>query len=101
MTKNKNSTYEEDNQKPKTLKQHVNNQATDQVKSGVRDSISETLDVNSLRQEADSKLADTQQNLMQSSYDVLVYNVGAAIKAGADVSDIKAQMPELLKQIQE
>ena len=52
------------------------------------------------RQEADSQLKNTQENLRQSSYNVLVDNVNAAKKAGVDVSDIEAQMPELLKKIQ-
>ena len=51
------------------------------------------------RQEAESKLADTQENLRQSSYDVLVDRVNAAKEAGADVSDIEAQMPELRKKV--
>jgi len=53
------------------------------------------------RQEAESRLADTQENLRKSSYDVLVSDVNAAKEAGVDVSDIEAQMPELLEKIQD
>lgn len=100
MTKIKKTTYEEVDQKPQTIEQPTDPRAAEKVTWSIRDSISEILEINRPRQEADSKLTDTQENLRQSSYDVLVNKVNAAKKAGVNVSDIEAQMPELLKQIQ-
>ncbi len=52
------------------------------------------------RRDAESSLADTQENLRKYSYDVLVIRINAAKKAGVDVSDIEAQMPALLEKIE-
>ena len=51
------------------------------------------------RVEAEKSLKETQDLLRQVFYNVLVDDVNNAKKAGADVSDIEAQMPELLKKV--